>query len=74
VALAWLAFHGVPEFLDENFVATTAKNGPDPNVSTVTLGLTPFVAAFSTFINIHHYFMDHVIWRRENPDTRFLRE
>jgi len=24
-------------------------------------------------VNIHHYFMDHVIWRRDNPDTRFLR-
>jgi len=25
-------------------------------------------------VNIHHYFMDHVIWRRDNPDTRYLRE
>ena len=22
------------------------------------------------FINIHHYFIDNVMWRRENPDTR----
>lgn len=74
VGLAWLAFNGVPGFLDENFVATTAKNGTDPSLSTVTLGATPFVAAFGTFINIHHYFLDHVIWRRENPDTRFLKD
>ena len=29
--------------------------------------------ASSSFVNIHHYFMDHVIWRRDNPDTRYLR-
>ena len=23
-----------------------------------------------TFINIHHYFIDNVTWRRENPETR----
>jgi hypothetical protein len=73
VALAWLGFSGLPTFLDENFVASTAKLGENPDVSSVTIGATPFVAAFATFINIHHYFMDHVIWRRENPDTRFLR-
>ena len=38
------------------------------------LGETPFFAAFFVFVNIHHYFMDHVIWRRENPDTRYLRD
>jgi len=21
---------------------------------------------------LHHYFMDHVVWRRENPETRWL--
>jgi hypothetical protein len=74
VGLAYLAFSGVPEFLDNNFVASTAKLGPNPEISSVTIGATPYVAAFATFINIHHYFMDHVIWRRENPDTRFLRD
>jgi hypothetical protein len=73
VALAWLGFSGVPEFLDDNFVASTAKLGENPEISSITIGATTFVAAFATFINIHHYFMDHVIWRRENPDTRFLR-
>ena len=23
-----------------------------------------------TFINLHHYFIDSVTWRRENPETR----
>ena len=32
----------------------------------------PTVALFIawTFINIHHYFIDNVTWRRENPETR----
>jgi hypothetical protein len=25
-------------------------------------------------VNIHHYFMDNVIWRRDNRDTQYLRE
>jgi hypothetical protein len=74
VFLAYLGFNGIPDFIDRNLVATVAMNGPDPDVSTVGLGATPYLAAFSTFINIHHYFMDHVIWRRENPDTMFLKD
>jgi hypothetical protein len=37
------------------------------------LGETPFFAMAFVMVNIHHYFMDYVIWRRENPETRFLR-
>lgn len=69
IALAWLLFRGVPGFLDAALVAHGRhRRGFDP------LGETPFVAAFYVFVNVHHYFMDHVIWRRENPDTRFLRD
>jgi hypothetical protein len=74
VALSWLAFNGVPNLLDDTVVATTAKLGDNPEISSIGLGATPYLAAFATFINIHHYFMDHVIWRRENPDTRYLRD
>ncbi len=28
-----------------------------------------FMTAFSIFINIHHYFIDNVIWRKENSDV-----
>ncbi len=36
-------------------------------------GAEAFMFMFWIFINIHHYFMDNVMWRRENPDTaRFL--
>ena len=38
------------------------------------LGPTPYFAAFFVVVNLHHYFMDYVIWRRDNPDTRYLRE
>ncbi len=31
------------------------------------LGSSPFTAAFLLFINIHHYFIDNVIWRSDNP-------
>ena len=36
------------------------------------LGPTPYFAAIYAFVNIHHYFMDTVIWRRDNPATRHL--
>lgn len=36
---------------------------------TEIFGGTMFMFMFWIFINIHHYFMDNVIWRRENPDT-----
>jgi hypothetical protein len=38
------------------------------------VGPTPFFAAIFVIVNIHHYLMDHVIWRRDNPETRYLRE
>lgn len=28
-----------------------------------------FLFMFWIFINTHHYFIDNVIWRRENPET-----
>ena len=33
-------------------------------------GTTLFLFIGWTFINIHHYFIDSVMWRRENPATR----
>lgn len=36
-------------------------------------GTTMFIFIGWTFINIHHYFIDSVIWRRENTETqRFM--
>ncbi|WP_245283701.1 hypothetical protein [Bradyrhizobium sp. URHD0069] len=33
-------------------------------------GASMFMFIFWVFINVHHYFLDNVMWRRENPDTR----
>ena len=34
------------------------------------LGPSLFLFAFYIFINIHHYFLDNVMWRRGNPDVQ----
>jgi hypothetical protein len=66
LGLGWVLFHGAPAFLDGNLVlgSVGAPGG---------LGATPYFAAIFALLNIHHYFMDNVIWRRENPETRYLR-
>ncbi len=65
--LGWVLFRGAPALLDGALVMS-ASDGE----ATAGLGETPYFAAFFVFVNIHHYFMDHVIWRRENPNTRYL--
>lgn len=69
LGLGFFLFRGLPDFLDSAFVPRPAR-GAAPDA----LGETPFFAAIFVGINIHHYFMDHVIWRRDNPDTRYLRD
>jgi len=64
VTLGWTLFRGLPALLDDTFATSVAEESD--------LGTTPFFAAFFVVINLHHYFMDHVIWRRENPMTRHL--
>ncbi|HSO38184.1 MAG TPA: hypothetical protein VLT33_36905, partial [Labilithrix sp.] len=66
LGLGWLLFRGLPAYLDGIFVV------PRRGGVTDALGETPFFAAFFVVVNIHHYFMDNAIWRRDNPDTRFL--
>jgi hypothetical protein len=61
IGLGILIFHAGPTLLDD----TRRHAGP--------LGATPYFAAIYAFVNIHHYFMDTVIWRRDNPLTRYLR-
>lgn len=64
LALGFLLFHGLPTVLDAMFGR--------PGSSQTDLGATPYLAAVIGFVNIHHYLMDTVIWRRENPLTRYL--
>lgn len=55
--LGALAFEFVPKYLDgQNLL--------------LGMGTSPFMAAFLLFINIHHYFIDNVIWRSDNPTVR----
>ena len=58
-AIGWLGFWGLPGVFDAL-------------VPYDDLALTPtlFLFVFWIFINVHHYFMDNVMWRRENPDTK----
>ncbi|HVK63860.1 MAG TPA: hypothetical protein VM694_05285 [Polyangium sp.] len=67
LGLGWLLFHGAPTALDEAL-------GPRGKAVYEDLGPTPYFAALYGFVNIHHYFMDTVLWRRENPETRYLQE
>jgi hypothetical protein len=65
LGLGWLFFHGAPTYFDDLFVSKRAAfDSP--------LGPTPYFAAIYTFVNIHHFAMDAVIWRRDNPETRYL--
>jgi hypothetical protein len=66
IALGFLLFHAGPAALDGALV----PRGAIPELG--ALGPTPYFAAIYAFVNIHHYFMDTVIWRRDNPDTRYL--
>ncbi|TAE83518.1 MAG: hypothetical protein EAY76_01200 [Alphaproteobacteria bacterium] len=35
--------------------------------------MLPFIYAFDIFINVHHYFIDNVLWRKDNPKVgRYL--
>jgi hypothetical protein len=69
LGLGWFLFRGAPGFLDGALVSRPVRGAAlDP------LGRTPFFATFFVVVNIHHYFMDYVIWRRDNSDTRYLRE
>lgn len=70
VALGWFLLHGSPGVLD----AARLSAHRHTHERLGALGATPYFAAFFAFVNIHHYFMDNVIWRRENPETRHLTE
>jgi hypothetical protein len=68
VGLGWILLRGAPSFLDAMFISPRAKRLDAAG----GLGPTPFLAVLFAFVNIHHYFMDTVIWRRDNPETRYL--
>ncbi len=59
LALGYLGFWGAPKLLD-SLVPYDQE----------VFGGTLFFFLFWIFINVHHYFLDNVMWRRQNPDTR----
>ncbi len=68
LALGWLLLRGLPAWLDEALVLTDESGLSAP----AAIGPTPYLAAFVAVVNLHHYFMDYVIWRRDHPDMRHL--
>jgi hypothetical protein len=58
VAGGWLAFEFVPDTID-NRLGTFD-----------TWGMYFFFTAAMLFINIHHYFIDNVLWRFKDPQVR----
>jgi hypothetical protein len=66
IGLGLVLFHLLPSALDSALVDRRAARFSD-------LGPTPYFAALFAVVNLHHYFMDFAIWRRENPETKYLR-
>jgi hypothetical protein len=59
LVLGWVGFTGLPLLFHISL-------SPDPSL----FGPSVFVFVFVMWINIHHYFIDNVIWRRDNEDVR----
>lgn len=63
LVLGYALFRGIPAVLDHDLVGARGWGA---------LGATPFFAAFYVVVNLHHFAMDAVIWRREHAPTRYL--
>jgi hypothetical protein len=69
LALGYVLFRGAPALFDGALVGALAA-APGARA----FGPTPLFAALFVIVNLHHYFMDAVLWRSDNPATRYLRE
>ena len=58
-ALGFLGFWGIPMLADQ-WVPYDRQ----------AIAGALFLFVFWVFLNVHHYLLDSVMWRRENPDTR----
>lgn len=59
MVLGLLGFWWLPKLLDNQI-----------SVNDESFGGAVFLFMFWIFINLHHYFIDNVIWRRDNPETK----
>lgn len=59
VATGAVAFWFLPKYIDSFHLGNQAVYGP-----------TLAMFSFTIFINIHHYFIDNVIWKGNNPDVK----
>lgn len=59
IVLGACAFTVVPTLLDYYIQYNEELYGP-----------TLFILLSTVFINIHHYFLDNVMWRKENPEIK----
>ena len=59
ILLGYLSFDGIPRLLDS--VVPYDRS---------LFGNYLFVFCFWMFLNIHHYYLDNVMWRRGNPDIQ----
>jgi hypothetical protein len=66
LALGVVLFHWLPGSLDALLIDARQARFTD-------LGPTPYFAALFAVVNLHHYFMDNAIWRRDEPEMQYLR-
>jgi hypothetical protein len=59
LTLGYFGFWGAPELLDRVVAYDKAL-----------FGASLFLFMFWIFINVHHYFIDNVIWKGTNPDVK----
>jgi hypothetical protein len=58
LSLGFIAFEGLPGYLDQNFLPTHLNQSMF------------FITAFAVFINVHHFFIDSVAWRFKDQSLR----
>ena len=61
VLVAYLAFHFVPEFLDKQSLYNTK-----------VFGYSAILGIFLLFINLHHYAIDALLWRRGSKLAKYI--
>jgi len=63
--LGMICFLWLPKWLDSQMSLAM-------NEQASALGGSVFMASFHLFINIHHYFIDNVIWTKDSRNLRIL--